>query len=88
MDLLECRAKIDEIDRQVVSLFLQRMDIVVGVAAYKKEHNRPVHDPVREQAKLDALRAMVPEQMQPYIVRLYETMFAVSRDYEHQLLGE
>ena len=30
MDLQECRKRIDEIDEQLVSLFIERMKVVVG----------------------------------------------------------
>ncbi len=32
------RARIDQIDRQLVELFAQRMNTAAGIAAYKKEH--------------------------------------------------
>ena len=48
MELSDYRARIDQIDRQLVELFAQRMNTAAGIAAYKKEHGLPVLDPVRE----------------------------------------
>lgn len=52
MELSDYRARIDQIDRQLVELFAQRMNTAAGIAAYKKEHGLPVLDPVREREKL------------------------------------
>ena len=38
MELSDYRARIDQIDRQLVELFAQRMNTAAGIAAYKKEH--------------------------------------------------
>ena len=48
MDLTQCREKIDELDRQLVALFAERMETAAQVAAYKKEHGLPVLDAARE----------------------------------------
>ena len=37
--LEESRKRIDEIDKELVRLFEERMNTVVDVAKYKKEHN-------------------------------------------------
>ena len=47
MDLTQCREKIDELDRQLVALFAERMETAAQVAAYKKEHGLPVLDAAR-----------------------------------------
>ncbi|MFR0769993.1 MAG: chorismate mutase [Dysosmobacter sp.] len=36
MELSDYRARIDQIDRQLVELFAQRMNTAAGIAAYKK----------------------------------------------------
>ncbi|MBR2044208.1 MAG: chorismate mutase, partial [Clostridia bacterium] len=43
-DLDKARQRINEIDRQMASLFEKRMDAVKRVASYKKEHGIPVDD--------------------------------------------
>ncbi len=47
------RKEIDEIDKQLLALFEQRMDVAAQVGAYKKAHNLPVLVPEREQAVLE-----------------------------------
>ena len=39
MDLTDIRKEIDQIDGQLVNLFVQRMQLSGQVAQYKKEHN-------------------------------------------------
>lgn len=40
MDLLECRNKLDVIDKQIVKLFEERMDICGKVAETKIDHRK------------------------------------------------
>ena len=42
MDLTKIRQEIDSIDRQLVNLFCQRMNLSAQVAEYKKENGRSV----------------------------------------------
>ena len=49
MDLSELREQIDAIDRQIVSLYEQRMEICGQVAEYKIETGKKVFDRQRGQ---------------------------------------
>ena len=44
----EARVKINEIDKEMVKLFEERMKAVLDVLEYKKQHNLPVFDEKRE----------------------------------------
>ena len=87
MELSDYRARIDQIDRQLVELFAQRMNTAAGIAAYKKEHDLPVLDPVREREKLLDVAAQAPEDMRDYTASLYTMLFELSRCYQGRLLG-
>ena len=54
-DLLELRDEIDKIDREIVSLYEQRMEIAEGVAEYKINTGKKVFDKEREVSKLETL---------------------------------
>ena len=82
MELSDYRARIDQIDRQLVELFAQRMNTAAGIAAYKKEHGLPVLDPVREREKLLDVAAQAPEDMRDYTASLY-TMLSGTAAGEH-----
>ena len=57
-DLRSYRAKIDEIDRQLVSLFEERMEIVLKIADYKKKNNIPILDEGREK-EVESLSGLI-----------------------------
>ncbi len=82
LDLQEIRKSLDGIDDQMVELFSRRMRLVKDVAAYKKEHGLPVLDAGREEKILDRVSEKAGESLAPYVRRVYETMFAVSREYQ------
>ena len=48
VDLEESRKKIDEIDKEILNLFKERMAVTTDVAAYKRSTGKRVFDPVRE----------------------------------------
>lgn len=78
LDLL--RQGIDQIDRELVDLFLQRMDIACKVGAYKRQNGIPVLDAAREAAVLESKRALAPdEESGREVVALFETLMGLSR---------
>jgi chorismate mutase/prephenate dehydratase len=57
-DLLkDQRARIDELDDEILDLIQRRADVAIEVGRVKKQHALPVVDPVREKAVLDRLMA-------------------------------
>lgn len=82
MNLDELRTQIDDIDQQMVALFVKRMEICAEVSRFKKAHNRPTLDSSRERAKLVAVSQMVPEELQTYIRSLYNHIFELSRTWQ------
>ena len=87
MNLQELRNEIDEIDDQLISLFVRRMAISAQVAQYKRAHGLPVHIPEREQAILQAIGEKVGPKLSVYAKALYATLFRVSRDYQTELIS-
>ena len=87
MDLSEYRTKIDEIDRQLVALFTERMATAADIAAYKKAHHLPVLDAARERQKLRQIAELAPAALQNETQVLYRLLFALSRSYQSRLLG-
>ena len=57
-NLLELRDEIDVIDKQIVALYQQRMQIAAEVAEYKIETGKKVFDKDREMEKLATLSAL------------------------------
>ena len=88
-DLLELRDEIDKIDREIVSLYEQRMEIAEGVAEYKINTGKKVFDKEREVSKLETLSGLASNEFNAYGVReLFEQIMAMSRKKQYQLLTE
>jgi len=77
------RQRIDEIDKQIVSLLEERYDCVSNIAQIKKENNIPIFDTTREEAVLDKIRQMVSkEDYEDAIVETFNQIMVVSKDYQ------
>ena len=87
MDLNDYRKQIDDIDRQLLALFGQRMEVAAAIAAYKKEHDLPVLDGKREREKLLDVAAKTPDDLKDYAVSLYSLLFELSRSHQTRMLG-
>ncbi|MCD8144460.1 MAG: prephenate dehydratase [Oscillospiraceae bacterium] len=87
LDLL--RGAIDEVDRQIVTLFERRMEVTQRVGEYKKQVGMPVLDPKRErdvlQKKIDWLH---DPELKTDVTTLYETIMALSRKQQRKLVHE
>ena len=88
-DLLELREQIDKIDREIVSLFEERMQISEDVAKYKIANGRKVFDKERERTKLETLRSMAHSDFNRHGVdELFQQIMSMSRKLQYQLLAE
>ncbi len=56
-ELLQFRERIDSIDEEILSALARRFEVTVRVGQLKAEHGLDSVDPVREQEKLQRLRA-------------------------------
>lgn len=89
MDLLELREQIDAIDRQIVSLYEQRMDICSQVAEYKIETGKKVFDRQREMEKLASVKALTHNAFNSHgVEELFEQIMSMSRKLQYQLLAQ
>ena len=79
------REEIDEIDGQLLPLFLRRMDCSQRVAQLKGEAGMPVFSPQREQAILDKVRERGGEDGDA-AAALYRSIMAISRAKQHKIL--
>lgn len=84
MSLDKLRNEIDRIDDELINLFKQRMEVVTQVSDYKKVNNLPTLDKGREEAKVTALAKKLPTELSTYAYPLYDTLFEISRNYQHQ----
>ena len=87
MDIKDLRREIDDIDNQIISLFLQRMAISAKVAEYKKGKNLPILVPDREQEKLQDVTGKVSGELAGYVRMLYCVILPLSRAWQHRQGG-
>lgn len=86
-DLKELRDQIDVIDKQIVSLYQERMKIAAEVAEYKIETGKKVFDKEREESKLCTLTAMGESAFNRHGIReLFEQIMSMSRKRQYQLM--
>lgn len=87
MDLMELREQINEIDAQMLDLFLRRMQVSSNVAEYKRKNGLPVLDAARERELLANIARQAGEDLDEYAVVLYSTILSLSRSYQHKKLS-
>lgn len=87
MDLTELRREVDQIDEELVALFIKRMEITEEIARYKNVHNLPIADPGRERQKIAAVAAQVDSSMHTYTDALYSLIFELSRTHQEKQLN-
>lgn len=89
MDLLEIRKKLDQIDKELVRLFEQRMDLCRQVAEYKIETGKPVYDEERESQKIKSVRELAEsEENKQGAEEMFRQLITVSRRLQYRLLAE
>ena len=87
-ELQDLRREIDAIDRELVELFRRRMDVTARVGAYKRERGIPVLDQERERQVLRNKGELAGEALRPAVITLYQTIMALSRRQQRDLMGQ
>lgn len=88
-DIAHWREEIDRLDREIVSLLNKRAEAVLQLAPLKRQANRAVHDPDREQAVHENLKQAndgpLPVES---IDNVFEALMAEMRELQRQLIGK
>ncbi len=87
MDLQESRARIDQIDQKLLTLFEERMQTVSEVAKYKKEHNLPIFHPDREKQIIQNMKDKASPEMQEYAELFFTNLMETSKCYQLSILS-
>ncbi len=82
MELTELRNQIDNVDEQIVQLFVERMGLSAQISDYKKENKMPIYVPTREREKLQDVAKQAGPNMDNYTRVLYSMIFELSRSYQ------
>lgn len=87
--LEELRKKLDDIDKDIVRLFQDRMLVCREVGRLKADSGRKVFDGTREREKLRDVAAMADGDFNKKgVLELYKQLMSMSRKLQYQLLCE
>ena len=79
--LNELRQLIDQIDQEILKLFIKRIDLVKAIKHIKIEEKRPILDSNRESEILDKLKNITQDDaLFPYVRHLFMTIMAISKE--------
>lgn len=88
-DLTEIREQIDNVDRQIVELFENRMKLCGEVAEYKISTGKQVLDTAREKEKIAKIESLVQEEFNKNAAGdLFKQIMAMSRKLQYQILAK
>ena len=87
MSMDNYRNRINEIDEELVKLYVERMETVKKIGEYKKENNLPVRDPVRERELLDKLGTLAGDEYETNVHSLYSLILDISRSYQTRIVS-
>ena len=87
MDLKQLRDGIDEIDSEILSLFMKRMELCGEVADYKKEHKMPVFQGGREQEIIDRIKKLTAnEKLENGTTALFTNIMDISKILQNRTI--
>lgn len=86
--LEDYRKQIDDIDKEVISLFEKRMDVVLNVAKYKKDNNVNVLQNGREDEVIkNAVSNLNNTDYSKEAVKLIESIMEISRGFQNKKIN-
>ena len=85
-DIKETRERINEIDKEMVRLFEERMDEAKEVFLYKRENNLPIFDKEREDEVLARNSELIEnKEYVKYYEEFMENLMNTSKKYQEDL---
>lgn len=87
-DIKELRIEIDQIDKQLVSLFEKRMSIVEEVATYKINNDKPLKDPKRESDLIEKNIMLLNDHKYDHLLSVFfKDLMEYSRTHQKFLMS-
>ncbi len=83
----DVRKKINQIDEQMASLFVQRMEAAKEVAEHKMANGLPIYDPIREQEVINKNSLSVADlSLREYYISFLKDVMNISKQYQARLM--
>lgn len=87
-DLKESRETLNKIDDKMKELYLERMEVIKDVTAYKIENGMATFDRAREEAMKERLASDLSEPLKSYYLEFLKTILKTSKDLQDRIKGE
>ena len=88
-ELKTYRDQIDEIDRKITELYVQRMDVCENIADYKIRNGKKVFDKERERSKIEAMTALAEKERDKFgVAELFRLIMSTSRKMQYHMLAK
>ena len=86
--LEQLRSEIDRVDRQLLPLFIKRMELSSGVADYKRSVGMPVLDSAREKQVLESKMELLEDPSKKNeVYEFFSAIMSISRDRQTRELN-
>lgn len=77
--LEQVRIEIDQVDQELITLILKRLELSKDVKAVKVISGKTVFDPNREREVIEQLQKLIPAEHHDYLETLYTLIFDYSK---------
>lgn len=84
MTMEQLRLEMDSINKEMLNLFLKRMEVSRQIGVVKALEGKAVHDRKREEEILEYAAANSPVEMQNYSIEFFRNLMALSRQYQEE----
>lgn len=84
MDLKDLRNEIDDIDSELLSLFIKRMNVCRKVAEFKKQNDLPILQGGREEEIINRIKKMSPFGLSEGSAVLFTNIMDISKSIQQQ----
>ncbi|EGY76331.1 chorismate mutase, partial [Peptoniphilus indolicus ATCC 29427] len=82
-NLENLRREIDEVDKKIVELFEERINIAVKIGEWKKSNKIEIFDSKREEKVIEkAIEALVNKEYKEKISELFHKLMDISKDIQ------
>jgi len=88
-NLDEIRSEIDRVDKELVKIFEERMELCKDVAKYKIANGKKVLDPERERCKIEDVKNLTDDTFNKHgVEELFKQIMSMSRKLQYKMLSE
>ena len=87
MELSEIRKRINELNDEMLDLFLERMQLSAEVAEYKKANGLPILDKTRERDILARMAEKGGAENETYVYQFFNTLMNLSKARQSELIS-